>query len=216
LHVLGKSKHQVFEGIQDRDIVDDNDSRVISDRRMFMRSINKKRDEFTIFPCRLCKTRLIHLLKDRFSRCDKIRDAITSHSRFLKLFTQNRFGKRSQSDVIFMSCQILLWSRTSKTAYQNLIKVFSSFSPVCCTQNGHGDEDDALRWITIFFHNVTDSAFHLFGAWKLALSSLIRTKGVSQPITQTRLSICARWAVPSQPVRTSFGILASNQFERKI
>jgi len=174
LLVLGKSKHQVFERIQDRDIVDD-DSRV-SDMHMFMRSINR-RDEFTIFACRLQETRLIHLLKDPISRRNKIREAITSHSGFLKLFTQNRFGKRSNNDVIFMSCQILLWSRTSQRAYQNLIRVFSSFSQECSFQNGHGNEADAFRWVTFFFHNVTDSAFHSFGAWKYVSFKFEDSKG---------------------------------------
>jgi hypothetical protein len=177
LHVLGKSKHHVFQGIQDREENTVDDATLTSDRRMFMRSINKK-EGYTIFPCRLCETRLIHLLKDSSGiHSDKIRDAITSHPGFLKLFTPNRFGKRPHSDVIFMSCQILLWSRTSATAYENLIKVFSSFSPECREQKEHGNEEDAFRWITNFFHNVTNSAFHSFGAWKLASFKFLKNKG---------------------------------------
>jgi hypothetical protein len=97
-----------------------------------------------------------------------IRAAITSHTGFLSLFRPKRFCRMPHTDVTFMSCQILLWSRTSKTAYDQLTTIFSSFSPQCRQQTGQGNEEDAFRWVTNFFHNVTDSAYYSHNAWKLA------------------------------------------------
>jgi hypothetical protein len=164
LQVLGDSKHAVFDGLIPRDAVDVEQAN--KDRDLFKRTVNRKSKEYTIFPCRPAEMRLNHFLMNKSEGA--IRAAITSHTGFLSLFRPKRFCRMPHTDVTFMSCQILLWSRTSKTAYDQLTTIFSSFSPQCRQQTGQGNEEDAFRWVTNFFHNVTDSAYYSHNAWKLA------------------------------------------------
>jgi len=162
LQVLGDSKHAVFDGVIPRDEVDVEQAN--KDRDLFKRTVNRKSNEYTIFPCRPAEMRLNHFLVNKPEGA--LNAAITSHKGFLSLFRPYRFCRWPHTDVTFMSCQILLWSRTSKTAYHQLTRIFSSFSPQCRQQTGQGNEEDAFRWVTNFFHNVTDSAFYSHNAWK--------------------------------------------------
>jgi hypothetical protein len=168
LQVVKESTHSLF---QDMHPNNDDDKYVDFSTRLLFQKIQKKGREYSIFPCQYTNMRQLYFLnlnKDKSNLKRAIIKGGREDNNFSGVFKPNRFGRDGHCDVTFISCQILLWSRTSISARKQLTGLFSHFPFSGCLQTGRGKGNDAFQWITNFFYNVNDLVYFSYVAWKAA------------------------------------------------
>ena len=167
IHQLGHSSHRSeFQTLSSFDDEGD-DERDESARRLFKHIYqvdNQTQSKFHIFPCKPTNMQINSFLG---AEADGFVRATRSTSDFSSVFKEDRYKRKGHNDVEFISCQVLLLSRTCVFTQTCLTKLFSSLRPEFKQYTSAG-YDDALRWTANFFHNASDSVNKSYQPWKSA------------------------------------------------
>jgi hypothetical protein len=173
--LLKGSSHREMIGLgsqSDSDIQD-------KDLSLFKRVVSRNGQAekiYDIFPCHSNQMRLYHFisLKNTYEATGTVMD-------FKSVMLENQFNK-NHKDVMFVVCQILLWSMTCKDTQSRLTNLFSSVPT--SLQYDMGSREDAYRWMMNFFHSVCDSVCKSYQPWKTGFLSL--TQFVQSNATPSR------------------------------
>ena len=167
--LLKSSTHSSeFQTLSPQDL--DGDEIDVSANKLFQRTFHGKSKEvpiqiYNIFQCHPISMQTKSFF-DAENSDDLFKTTGTVNS-FKGVFKADRFAKNPHMDVIFVICQILLWSRTGKKAQSSLTSLFSGLQPTY-TQYTPGSYDNAYRWTMNFFHNIIDATNASYNPWKTA------------------------------------------------
>jgi hypothetical protein len=164
VQVLKGSSHWNMLGLGSQS---DSDSEIQEeDFSLFKREVTTagvKEQKYDLFPCYTNQMRLNHFIAPRHKAAGFATKATVTVEDFKSVMKENRFNK-NHKDVMFVVCQILIWSMTCKDTQPRLTHLFSS-TPTTL-QYDLGSSEDAYRWMMNLFHSICDSISKSYQPWK--------------------------------------------------
>jgi len=162
--VLKGSSHWGMLGLGSQS--DSNSDIQDKDFSLFRREVTTARLKvqiYDLFPCYTNQMRLNYFICPKNKAPDLAAKATGTVEDFKSVMNENRFNK-NYKDVMFVVCQILLWSMTCKDTQSRLTHLFSS-TPTTL-QYDLGSSEDAYRWMMNLFHSICDSISKSYQPWK--------------------------------------------------